>query len=77
MEEKGGATKKDGKYIESHHMLLIFMIVLNFVVLVLCLVFLGMQLYRREENIANMELENPWARLLTNPLVQTRMVVPA
>lgn len=58
MEEKGGATKKDGKYIESHHMLLIFMIVLNFVVLVLCLVFLGMQLYRREENIANMELEN-------------------
>ena len=57
MEEKGGATNKGGKYIESHHMLLIFMIVLNFAVLVLCLVFLGMQLVRREENINRMEAD--------------------
>ena len=57
MEEKGGKTNKGGKYIDSHHMLLIFMIVLNLVVLVLCLVFLGMQLVRREENLAHTQLE--------------------
>ena len=51
MSEKGG---KD-KYIESHHIMLIFMIVLNFAILVLCLVFLGMQLVKREENISQMK----------------------
>ena len=53
MSEKGGKNaNSDGKFIETHHMLLIFMIVLNVIVIALCLVLLGMQLVKRQEDIA-------------------------
>ena len=53
MSEKGGKNaNSDGKFIETHHMLLIFIIVLNIIVIALCLVLLGMQLVKRQEDIA-------------------------
>jgi hypothetical protein len=56
MSEKGGKNlDADGKFIETRHMLLIFMIVLNIVVIALCLVFLGMQLIKRQADMAGIK----------------------
>ena len=47
MSEKGGKNaNSDGKFIETHHMLL------NVIVIALCLVLLGMQLVKRQADIA-------------------------
>lgn len=55
MNKKGGNKVK---YIESQQILLICMIVLNVIVVMLCLVYLGMQLVKREEYLSLAEAGN-------------------